>query len=161
MAIGKSVRKDHLLQKKVVPTHSIINGKGCVISKNTVCTVIDVVQGRGLTIETSKCPECGQYTRITGVKREELDFYDPEKHGTPFLPKDVYKLLDNVSFMLNKQYDYEFVQMKTAQSEYASPNEWLEKESKFHAVLENQYEKYEDKLEAFELYKRIEAMLGR
>lgn len=50
----------------------IANHGGCGVSEGTVVTILNVVRGKGLYIKTEKCPHCGLYAYITGVKPEDL-----------------------------------------------------------------------------------------
>lgn len=159
MAIGKSVKRDKLIGAKVVPNQRIVNGMGNALDIGTVCTVLDVVQGRGLTIESVKCPRCGQSTKITGVRREKVDFYEPEKHNKIHIPSDVTILLKDVSDFLNLWSGQEFCCHVMYDRQMQDINEWYEEVSKDHEVTEEEYQSYQRKLQAFELYKRIKATL--
>lgn len=82
--IPKKYRKEDLIGKKCRPIRDIRNGGGEGISPATVCTIKNVVRGSGITIETEKCPCCGQYSRITRIGRNELELIDDveAEHGT-------------------------------------------------------------------------------
>lgn len=58
--------------KKVRCDVDMRNGAGCGISAGSLATIKKVVRGKGITIQTEKCPCCGQYAYITGVPRENL-----------------------------------------------------------------------------------------
>ena len=72
--IERKFRATELVGRKCKPTHDIQNGGGQGISKDTICTI--VAAHHGVTIQTDKCPCCGQYTYIRGVDRKELDLID-------------------------------------------------------------------------------------
>lgn len=57
--------------------HSIMNGAGQCIAKGSLVKIVDY--GRTLDIETEKCPCCGQYCYIRGVKKEELTLVEEKQ----------------------------------------------------------------------------------
>lgn len=71
--ISKKYRSEELMGRKCCPVRKIRNRAGNGITPNTICTIVGVVRGRGITIETPECPHCGQSTRITGISRNELE----------------------------------------------------------------------------------------
>ncbi len=48
------------------------NGAGEGISAGAIVRIRRVVRGKGLEIETEKCPHCGQFAVISRVSREDL-----------------------------------------------------------------------------------------
>lgn len=78
--IDPRLKMEHLVGKKCRPSVEIRNGAGECISKDTICTIIRVVRGHGLTIQTEKCPHCGQSALIRGVSRVELTLLDEVKN---------------------------------------------------------------------------------
>ena len=75
MISAKYTRED-LLGRYVWPVRRIRNGAGIGITPQTRCKVMDVVRGRGITIQTDKCECCGMYAYITGVARQDLELID-------------------------------------------------------------------------------------
>lgn len=71
--IDKKLRRDWLIGKKCRVTRDLKNGGGQGLSKGAVCTIKDVVRGSGFTIQTDKCPHCGQYAYVTHVSRSDLE----------------------------------------------------------------------------------------
>lgn len=71
--IPKKYTGEMLRGRKVRTLKDITNKGGCGISAGSIATIISVVRGKGLYIKTEKCPHCGQYSYITGVRREELE----------------------------------------------------------------------------------------
>ena len=71
--IDKKYQSKDLIGRTCRPTVSFQNGGGHGVSRNTLCTIKDVVRGHGFTIETRKCPHCGQYARISKVSRCDLE----------------------------------------------------------------------------------------
>ena len=78
--VDRKYRRDDLIGKKCRPVRPIHNGKGEGITTDTVCTIKDVVRGHGFTIQTDKCPHCGQFSYITRVKRQDLELVEGSKH---------------------------------------------------------------------------------
>lgn len=74
--IPTKYRKEDLIGKKCRPTRNIRNGGGDGISPSTVCTIKNVVRGSGITLETEKCPCCGQFAYITRVDRNDLELIE-------------------------------------------------------------------------------------
>lgn len=70
--IDRKYRGEDLIGKKCRPVRSIRNGGGDGITTDTVCTIKDVVRGHGFTIQTDKCPHCGQFAYIARVNRNDL-----------------------------------------------------------------------------------------
>lgn len=70
--ISRKCTGEVLKGKKVHCDVDMRNGAGCGVSAGTIATIKKVVRGKGLTIQTEKCPCCGQYAYITGVPREKL-----------------------------------------------------------------------------------------
>lgn len=71
--IDQRIRGKDLVGRKCRPVHPIRSKSGHGITEDTVCTIIEVVRGQGITIQTEKCPHCGLYAFIRRVKREELE----------------------------------------------------------------------------------------
>ena len=63
-----------LVGKKAKPVRDIANGAGQGISKGSIVTIVDAHYN--LTIQADKCPCCGQFTRISGVKRHDLEIIE-------------------------------------------------------------------------------------
>lgn len=70
--IDRKLNRKDLIGKTCRPVHTIQNRSGCIISDDTDCVIKDVVRGHGFTIQTDKCPHCGQSAYITHVKREDI-----------------------------------------------------------------------------------------
>lgn len=49
---------------------------GDAISPETICRIVSVVRGHGFTIETEKCPRCGQSAYISRVSRDDLELVE-------------------------------------------------------------------------------------
>ena len=71
--IDKKLKGKDLIGQTCRPTISFHNGNGNGVSYNTLCTIKDVVRGHGFTIETQKCPHCGQYAHISRISRCDLE----------------------------------------------------------------------------------------
>ena len=71
--IDKKYHGRDLIGQTCRPTVSLRNGGGHGVSRNTLCTIKDVVRGHGFIIETQECPHCGQYARISRVNRCDLE----------------------------------------------------------------------------------------
>lgn len=69
-----------LIGRKCRPMYAFGNGAGNGITPNTVCTIVDVVRGKGFVIETEKCPHCGQYARISRIPRRDLELIEEENN---------------------------------------------------------------------------------
>lgn len=76
--IDKKLRRDDLIGRKCRSSIPLINGKGEGVSEKTICTIVDVVRGKGIRIRTEKCPYCGQFGDIHAVPREKLDLIEEE-----------------------------------------------------------------------------------
>ena len=72
--IDKKYRSTELIGRKCRPVHDIVNGGGQGVSKGTICTI--VAAHYGVTIQTERCPCCGQFAVISRVDRRELDLID-------------------------------------------------------------------------------------
>ncbi len=72
--IPKKYARDMLIGRKCRTTEKMHNGAGAGLSPGTLCTIKDVVRGKGITIETEPCSCCGQFAYITRVQRKSLDF---------------------------------------------------------------------------------------
>lgn len=70
--IDHRIRGEDLIGRKCRPVQPIRNGNGDGVSPDTVCTIVNVVRGQGITIETEKCHHCGQYARIRRIHRNDL-----------------------------------------------------------------------------------------
>lgn len=79
--IDRKYRGDELIGKKCRPLRNIRNGGGDGVSSTTVCTIVNVVRGHGFTIQTDKCPHCGQYTHISRVNRQDLELIEGYTDG--------------------------------------------------------------------------------
>jgi len=53
------------------------NGAGSGVSKGTKVHISDFC--RAFKVETEKCPVCGQFSVLNGVKKEELTLCDPNE----------------------------------------------------------------------------------
>lgn len=71
--IGQKYSGKDLIGRKCRPMRNIRNGGGQGITPETVCTIVSVARGHGFTIQTEKCPHCGQYAWITRVNRNDLE----------------------------------------------------------------------------------------
>jgi hypothetical protein len=71
--IPRKYTGEQLLGRKVRPVRTIRNGAGSCVSPDTICTIRAVVRGHGFTIQTEKCPHCGQSAYIARVAREDLE----------------------------------------------------------------------------------------
>lgn len=69
--ISRRYKADELVGKKCRPIHSIKNGAGMVITRDTVCTIVSAHYG--VEIKTEKCPHCGMYASISRIPREDLE----------------------------------------------------------------------------------------
>lgn len=74
--INRRLTGAFLVGKKCRPVHTIRNGGGACVTPATLCTIVNVVPGHGFTIQTEKCPHCGQYAYIARVGRDELELED-------------------------------------------------------------------------------------
>lgn len=70
--IKKSISAFNLIGKKVKLDRDICNGAGNGIGFNGVATIINCVQGSGITIKTDKCLCCNQYSVISHISRNDL-----------------------------------------------------------------------------------------
>ena len=68
--IGKETKMIDCVGKYATLDRSIMNGAGQCIAKGSKVKIVDC--GRALSIQTEKCPCCGQYCYIRGVKKETL-----------------------------------------------------------------------------------------
>lgn len=80
--IDKKYRREDLIGRKCRPVRNIRNGAGDGISPSTICKIVDVVRGHGFTIQTEKCPCCGQYAYITRVNRNDLELIEDVSNET-------------------------------------------------------------------------------
>lgn len=74
--IPKKYSGDELRNKFCRPVRKIRNGGGAAISPETICRIVSVVRGHGFTIETKKCPRCGQSAYISRVSRNDLELVE-------------------------------------------------------------------------------------
>lgn len=74
--IPKKYSGDELRNKFCRPVRKIRNGGGAAISPETICRIVSVVRGHGFTIETEKCPRCGQSAYISRVSRDALELVE-------------------------------------------------------------------------------------
>ncbi len=74
--IPKKYSGDELRNKFCRPVRKIRNGGGAAISPETICRIVSVVRGHGFTIETEKCPRCGQSAYISRVSRDDLELVE-------------------------------------------------------------------------------------
>lgn len=74
--IPKKYSGDELRNKFCRPVRKIRNGGGAAISPETICRIVSVVRGHGFTIETEKCPRCGQSAYISRVSRNDLELVE-------------------------------------------------------------------------------------
>ena len=102
--IDRKYRREDLIGKKCQPIRSIKNGGGDGITTDTICTIKDVVRGHGFTIQTDKCPHCGQYAYITRVNRHDLRLFEGNEYGDRAMV-----LLKACFSLLNKQKESRFV----------------------------------------------------
>ena len=102
--IDRKYRREDLIGKKCRPIRSIKNGGGDGITTDTICTIKDVVRGHGFTIQTDKCPHCGQYAYITRVNRQDLRLFEGNEYGDRAMV-----LLKACFSLLNKQKESRFV----------------------------------------------------
>ena len=102
--IDRKYRGEDLIGKKCKPVRSIKNGGGDGITTDTICTIKDVVRGHGFTIQTDKCPHCGQYAYITRVNRQDLRLFEGNEYGDRAMV-----LLKACFHLLNKQTESRFV----------------------------------------------------
>ena len=102
--IDRKYRREDLIGKKCRPTRFIKNGGGDGITTDTICTIKDVVRGHGFTIQTDKCPHCGQYAYITRVNRQDLRLFEGNEYGDRAMV-----LLKACFSLLNKQKESRFV----------------------------------------------------
>ena len=79
--IDPRLKGSDLIGRKCRPVRSIRNGSGQGITSDTICTIAAVVRGHGFTIQTEKCPHCGQYAYITRVARNDLELLVAETEG--------------------------------------------------------------------------------
>lgn len=81
--INRRIKGADLIGKRCRPVHSIKNGAGNVVTKDTVCIIKAVTPGSGFAIITEKCPCCGQQSYITRIKREELELVEDDANNAP------------------------------------------------------------------------------
>lgn len=74
--IPKKYSGDELRNKFCRPVRKIRNGGGAAISPETICRIVSVVRGHGFTIETEKCPRCGQSAYISRISRDDLELVE-------------------------------------------------------------------------------------
>lgn len=79
--IDPRLKGSDLIGRKCRPVHSIRNGGGQGITSDTICTIVAVTRGHGFTIQTEKCPHCGQYAYITRVARNDLELLEARTEG--------------------------------------------------------------------------------
>lgn len=81
--IDHRIKGELLIGRKCHPTKQLRNGNGDGVTPNTICTIVEVVRGHGITIETEKCPCCGQYAYIRRIHRNDLTLLEAEdgEHG--------------------------------------------------------------------------------
>lgn len=77
--ISQKLTAEDLVGKPVCVLRKLQNRGGEGVSPGTIATIKRVVRGQGITIETKKCPCCGQYAYITGVKRDDLTLVPEHK----------------------------------------------------------------------------------
>lgn len=78
--IPKKYTGKMLAGRKARVLQEACNGAGQGLTAGAVVTIVRAVPGQGLTIKTETCPHCGQFTRMTGLRREELELIpEPEK----------------------------------------------------------------------------------
>lgn len=70
--IPRQYKRDQLVGRKVRCDIEIRNGAGEVVGAGSVAKIKNVVRGKGITIQTEKCPHCGQSAYIRGVDRSIL-----------------------------------------------------------------------------------------
>lgn len=70
--ISKKTTGKDLIGRTVFVLKFLVNGGGEEVSPGTIAVIKNVVRGKGITIETEKCPCCGQFSCITGVPRNWL-----------------------------------------------------------------------------------------
>ena len=70
--IPQKLTSQELEGKTVYVLCKLQNRGGEGVSPGTIATIKRVVRGQGITIETEKCPYCGQYAYITGVNQSDL-----------------------------------------------------------------------------------------
>lgn len=104
--IDKKYHGRDLIGQTCRPTVSLRNGGGHGVSRNTLCTIKDVVRGHGFIIETQECPHCGQYARISRVNRCDLELANESVTETVFYDEtdcDGYCLSDDIrDFLMEK-----------------------------------------------------------
>ena len=71
--IPKEYKGEWLIGETCRPIRPISNGYGVAVTPDTACVIDDVRPGKGITIRTEICPQCGQYSYITRVGREHLE----------------------------------------------------------------------------------------
>lgn len=76
--IDHRTKGEDLIGLKCRPCTPLRNGNGDGITPNTICTIVNVVRGHGITIETERCPHCGQYARIRRIHRNDLTLLDSD-----------------------------------------------------------------------------------
>lgn len=157
--IKHSLSRESLIGKKVVPVHSISNRNGNTVDKGTVCTIVDMVKGKGITIQTPKCSECGQSVLIKGIKREELELYDASKHGNIHIANDVRQILQGVKEVLDSYSHHQFGLKRLAGTDYPSIDIWSREGISGHTLTEEEYNEYDLKLRMFTQYMKICDML--
>lgn len=79
--IDKKYRGQDLIGRKCRPVQPFNNRAGDGVTSDTVCTIVSVVRGHGFTIQTDKCPHCGQYAYISHVGRHALELIEEDAHG--------------------------------------------------------------------------------
>lgn len=74
--IPKRLTREMLIGKKCEVLKAVSNKAGSGLAPGAVCTIKDVVRGKGISIQTDACPCCGQYAYITRVSREDEERFD-------------------------------------------------------------------------------------
>ena len=74
--ISKRIKGEDLVGRLCRPVRKIKNGLGATVTQDTLCTIKAVTRGSGITIQTEKCPHCGQQAYITRVGRDELELVE-------------------------------------------------------------------------------------
>lgn len=74
--IKKNIPAWQLIGKKVMVERDICNGAGNGIGFGGIATIVNCVQGSGITIKSSKCDCCNQYSVISHISRDELTLID-------------------------------------------------------------------------------------
>ena len=76
--IDKKLKRDDLIGMRCKAMRRLENRGGQGLSQGTICTIKDVVRGHGITIQTDRCPHCGQYAYVTHVSRNDLELMQEE-----------------------------------------------------------------------------------